>query len=475
MSNIQLRNSDNDPYLYLEANTTGSAVVGIDTTGNNNIVKICTGLVDNIDPTSVTASISIDPAANGDITISPKGLGETIINNGSLDIQANAGSAGNLLMTNTAAAGLSGVIELGGDRFIHNFGTNNTFVGELAGNFSSTGTENTAVGTNALNSNATAVGQTAIGFNTLTALTSGIQNTAIGYNALASATSANQNTAVGYNSLAALTSPGIGGGLNAAFGNQSLHLSTLGRFNTAIGVQAFNAMNGDGNNDVFNTALGCEAGWSMTSGINNTLIGAQAGVATLLGSGLLTGNNNVIIGAHAGENYTGAESSNIMIGSGGVASENNTIRVGDGSTQTQCFITGINGVSVTAAGTVVISSSGQLGTTSGAPTAWNDVTAASATMAINNGYVADRGTLVTLTLPAVAAFGSRFEIVGKGSGGWTINQGVGQQIHFGHLDTTSGAGGSLSSTLQYDCVELICVTANTSFVVKSSIGNLTVV
>ena len=382
-------------------------------------------------------------------------------------------------MQDTTAGGIAGVIEYGGNRFVHNKGTDNTFVGSLAGSLSTTGNSSVAVGTNALNNDNTLVGMTAVGFDALTNLSAGIQNTAVGYRALAAAANVSQNTAVGYESLTALTAPGIGNGLNTALGTASLRANTLGRFNTAIGCQTFVHLNGNGGvglgSDLFNVALGCEAGWSMTSGTNNTLLGAQAGVATLLGSGLLTGNANTIIGAHSGGNYTGAESANILIFHPGVTGEDNTIRIGDGVTQTKFFATGVNGVSVTAAGSVVISSTGQLGTTSSFSTTWNEVTGASAAMAVNNGYIANRGTLVTLSLPAVAAQGSRFEIVGKGAGGWLISQGAGQQIHFGALNSTLGAGGSIASTLLYDCVELICITANTEFIVKSSIGNITVV
>jgi hypothetical protein len=62
-----------------------------------------------------------------------------------------------------------------------------------------------------------------------------------------------------------------------------------------------------------------------------------------------------------------------------------------------------------------------------------------------------------------------------GAGGWEIAQNAGQQIFFGTASTTSGAGGSLASTLQYDTVELVANVANVSWVVQHSVGNLTVV
>lgn len=105
---------------------------------------------------------------------------------------------------------------------------------------------------------------------------------------------------------------------------------------------------------------------------------------------------------------------------------------------------------------------------------WVDQTTTSVTMAVNTGYVADNVGLVTLTLPVTAALGSVFEVMGKGSGGWTIAEASGQSIKFGNQTTTTTTG-SLSSTNANDCVRLVCTTADTVFTVASSIGNLTVV
>lgn len=392
MAQANLRNSGADPYLYLEGNSGSSAVGIVGATDVFNIVVVPSA--SDIEPDSGSPSISIDPSTNGDIEFRPKGVGKSTFVNGDVAI-----SAGNLNMTNTAVAGTTGVIHLGGNRFVHNKGTDNTFVGSLAGNLGTTGNSSVAVGTNALQSDASLTGMTAVGFDALTDLTAGICNTAVGYKALASATSANQNTAVGYNSLTALTAPGIGGGLNAAFGNHSLHSSTLGRFNTAIGCQALNAQNGNGNNDIYNTAVGIQAGWSMTSGINNTLIGAQAGVATLLGSGLLTGDWNVIVGAHSGQAYTSSESSNVLIGNEGTVGESNTIRLGTpggaAGQQNKAFVAGVASTSITATGVVGVSSTGQLGGSNGSNgqlligggsgPVWANITSTGGTIIVSNG------------------------------------------------------------------------------------------
>lgn len=105
---------------------------------------------------------------------------------------------------------------------------------------------------------------------------------------------------------------------------------------------------------------------------------------------------------------------------------------------------------------------------------WNEETGTSATMVVNNGYIANNAGLVTLTLPDTAAIGSRLKIQGKGAGGWRIAQNAGETIHFGSVDTTTGVGGYLEFTNRYDSIELVCITANTDWAVLTAPqGNIT--
>lgn len=90
----------------------------------------------------------------------------------------------------------------------------------------------------------------------------------------------------------------------------------------------------------------------------------------------------------------------------------------------------------------------------------------------NMGYIANSGSLITLTLPATATIGDIIRVTGKGAGGWTIAQNAGQFIQYGSIVTTTGVGGSLSSNDPADTVELVCVTANTEWLVLSSVGTL---
>jgi len=110
----------------------------------------------------------------------------------------------------------------------------------------------------------------------------------------------------------------------------------------------------------------------------------------------------------------------------------------------------------------------------GSSLTWEVVSAATKAMAINYGYFANRAGLVTFTLPAVAALGSRFIVNSLTVQGWRINQNAGQDIRIGNQITTNGIAGYLESTAIGDSIEIVCSVANTAFNVISSIGNITV-
>lgn len=179
-----------------------------------------------------------------------------------------------LLFPNTNSAGTAGVLFWGGNRFLHNYGSNNTFLGENSGNL------------------------------TLTT---------------ASATD------------------------NTGLGNSTGTLLTTGDLNTFVGSSS---------------------GEEVSSGSSNTSLGFAA-----LNS-LTTGNNNIALGAISGSNYTGAESSNIVINNFGTTAENNTIRIGtDGvgsGQQDACYIAGIYNRDIGPTNAAVyIDDTGKLGTMDG--------------------------------------------------------------------------------------------------------------
>jgi hypothetical protein len=96
------------------------------------------------------------------------------------------------------------------------------------------------------------------------------------------------------------------------------------------------------------------------------------------------------------------------------------------------------------------------------------VTSGTQAMATETIYIANFGTLVTLSLPLTSAVGDLISVIGKGAGGWKISQAAGQQIFISPNSTTLGVTGSLSSSFQYDSLNLICISANTIWSVFGS-------
>jgi len=351
------------------------------------------------------------------------------------------------LPTTTSA---NGQILINSVPVFHAYGTDNVFIGTPAatsGNFTLT--------------TASAYRNTAIGSGVLPLLTTGSHNIGVGYHALAAATTASSNVAVG---------------------DQSLYqLTTAGNFNTALG--------------------------------------------TLTLQNLGTGSANIAIGNTAGQHYTTSESSNIVLGADGTVGESNVMRLGTTGAGVgevnKAFIAGVTGVTPGTAGALVTvtDSAGQVGTlgagtngqvllgstganpvfatltssgstitfTPGAGTlnleaasggmTWAVKTSTPIALVKNNGYGANSGTIV-FTLPTTAAVGDTFSIIGMDGGtGWQVTQSnsPSQQIFFGNQKTTAGNTGSIASTNKYDCVTLVCLVANTTFYVETSIGNITVV
>lgn len=106
---------------------------------------------------------------------------------------------------------------------------------------------------------------------------------------------------------------------------------------------------------------------------------------------------------------------------------------------------------------------------------WSVITA-DQTAVVNSGYICNKASVLTLTLPTTAAVGTIIEVSGMNTAlGWKIGQNASQQIFFGTSTTTSGTGGSLASTNISDSVRLVCNTANLTWIVISSVGNITIV
>jgi hypothetical protein len=138
---------------------------------------------------------------------------------------------------------ISGNIRQAGAPFLHNFGTENTFVGVNAGNLTMTGTDNAGSGFSALGQN-----------------TTGNFNTASGAFALSTNTTGNANTAAGVNALKQNTS----GFQNTAYGTGALGTSATGSNNVAVGFIAGNNATGGSNNIYLGASASGQAGESNT-------------------------------------------------------------------------------------------------------------------------------------------------------------------------------------------------------------------
>ena len=143
---------------------------------------------------------------------------------------------------------------------------------------------------------------------------------------------------------------------NTTIGLNSGISITTGSHNTALGQNTFiDLQSGESN-----VAFGDFSCFSIISGTGNCALG------TVTLENLISGEYNIAIGTSSGANYAAGESSNILIGNIGVASENNVIRIGNqGSApqeQNSCYIAGIVGVTVSNTELVTINSAtGQLG------------------------------------------------------------------------------------------------------------------
>jgi hypothetical protein len=225
---------------------------------------------------------------------------------------------GNLALTEGLYDGTSGVITLGGKRFIFGSGKSlypehytgqeeysNVYIGSMAGNifadnndsFNQYVTDNTGVGFHALN-NFTGWSSTALGSYALSAGSTGGLNTAIGINAMMSNTIGSYTTAVGANSLYS----NIDASYVAALGSYAGYSNTIGDRNVFVGALS-GYYNTTGSKNVF---LGYRAGINGVSGTENVFLGNDAGYNN-------NGAGNVFLGSGAGNNNT-TGSGNIFIG-----------------------------------------------------------------------------------------------------------------------------------------------------------------
>jgi Chaperone of endosialidase len=217
------------------------------------------GIAPNI---SLTGSVPVANGGTGQATLATNGV---LIGQGTGAVSATVGAVGQVLTGAVGAPAWSGSpvlsgnltlvtpstattgnIQKGANRFIHNFGSLNTFIGENAGNFTLTGSFNSASGASALQANTTGSNNTAIGYAALQLNTSGDGNTATGHLALQKNSNGVNNAAYGDAALANETT----GGNNTAIGNAALQNITTGISNIGIGFGAGFSLKADSSQNI---------------------------------------------------------------------------------------------------------------------------------------------------------------------------------------------------------------------------------
>jgi len=263
-------------------------------------------------------------SATGNVGIGTMTPGST------LDVAGNINLSGSVLYQGSPALQFPGGLPSANTALGLEALTNNT-TGPCDGQH---GCDNTAAGARALGYNTTGADNTAVGSEALATNTSGSDNTAAGVFALTSNTTGSSNTAAGGGALLSNTS----GSGNTALGFEALFSNISGSNNVAVGYNALLNTNGSG----------------TTTGYGNTAIGTGALQANV------SGNFNLALGNASGNAVLGSD--NIEIANFGLAGDNGVIRIGN-SLHTTFFAAGIYNVAASSGVPVLISSSGQLGTT----------------------------------------------------------------------------------------------------------------
>lgn len=80
---------------------------------------------------------------------------------------------------------------------------------------------------------------------------------------------------------------------------------------------------------------------------------------------------------------------------------------------------------------------------------------------VNSRYIIGNAAQTTITLPDIAAVGSRVTIEGFGAGGWVLVPGTGQTIKVASVG--GSAATSITSASRYDSISITCVEENTTW------------
>ena len=100
---------------------------------------------------------------------------------------------------------------------------------------------------------------------------------------------------------------------------------------------------------------------------------------------------------------------------------------------------------------------------------WSGISGTTQAAAVNHGYVVQNAAQTTITLPATAALGAVVSVRGLGAGGWVLQANSGQVIHVGAL--ASSTAGTVTSANNYDNIDVICIVANTTWSVNTTLSS----
>lgn len=241
---------------------------------------------------------------------------------------------------------------------------------------------------------------------------------------------------------------------------------------TAAGFNGQILISGVGVDPKFSTLTSLDGSISFTTGINALDLSVAGG--TTVGK-TITGNSGGALSPTAGNwnilAATVAAGTTPITTSGAVSTLTINVQKSQAIASTDATKIGLSNFN-SSYFTVDANGFVSLANASGFP--WTDVTGATQTLAVNNGYVTDHAN-VTYTLPSTAVLGDTIKIVGK-VGLATITPNANQQLLFGSASGTVGATGTAVATNAGDCVELICVTSGASTVWRAAnfVGNWTI-
>jgi trimeric autotransporter adhesin len=196
-----------------------------------------------------------------------------------------------------------GVLYMGADKFLHNFGFGCLHFGANSGNAFNLGAFNTAVGHSTLFFNTSGAANSVFGYIAMPLNTTGGANSAFGFVSLFFNTTGSYNAAFGSTSLVNNTT----GMYNSAFGDSALALNTTGDSNSAFGHLSLGSNTTGSQNSAFgrsslrsnttgsfNTALGHISGSNITTGSNLTQIGYASQPTTGTATNQFTLGNNTL-------------------------------------------------------------------------------------------------------------------------------------------------------------------------------------